>query len=312
MSGARIFATRSFLAELVNYDAGSVESEAGVPGSSRHAAAARRPRHRRHAARELRSVATNIVSTYSPLVDSPRDAIHLAEIGGTGKLGVCLDERRSSIGAMTDWFARPVLHVSNVEASLRFYVDRLGFTVAWRYLEDRSAARRSSRSWKLRRHILRPVAGEGRQRSDVGLADNGSHLMLVIGATPSVGHEQHGQIAHRRIVPRSRDGQESSRTWNSPCTGSPTTATTSGLSGSLATSTAQATVTLPPGAGIVTATATFNVGSSQGAALSPATSPLIDGERPQQVEVVAMADGTSRTYLLSRSGARFELGRTAR
>jgi catechol 2,3-dioxygenase-like lactoylglutathione lyase family enzyme len=37
---------------------------------------------------------------------------------------------------MADWFARPVLHVSNVEASLRFYVDRLGFTVAWRYEEE--------------------------------------------------------------------------------------------------------------------------------------------------------------------------------
>src|SRR5262245_26299518 len=33
---------------------------------------------------------------------------------------------------MTEWFARPVLHVSNVEASVRFYVDRLGFTVPWR------------------------------------------------------------------------------------------------------------------------------------------------------------------------------------
>ena len=33
---------------------------------------------------------------------------------------------------MTEWFARPVLHVSNVQASLRFYVDRLGFTVPWR------------------------------------------------------------------------------------------------------------------------------------------------------------------------------------
>ena len=29
---------------------------------------------------------------------------------------------------MTDWFARPVLHVADVEVSLRFYVDRLGFT----------------------------------------------------------------------------------------------------------------------------------------------------------------------------------------
>ena len=33
---------------------------------------------------------------------------------------------------MTEWFARPVLHVSNVEASLRFYVDQLGFKVPWR------------------------------------------------------------------------------------------------------------------------------------------------------------------------------------
>ena len=37
---------------------------------------------------------------------------------------------------MTDWFARPVLHVSNVEASVRFYVDRLGFNCAWRYDDD--------------------------------------------------------------------------------------------------------------------------------------------------------------------------------
>ena len=37
---------------------------------------------------------------------------------------------------MTDWFARPVLHVTDVEASLRFYVDRLGFTNPWRYEED--------------------------------------------------------------------------------------------------------------------------------------------------------------------------------
>jgi len=37
---------------------------------------------------------------------------------------------------LTEWFARPVLHVSNVEASLRFYVDRLGFTVPWRFDDD--------------------------------------------------------------------------------------------------------------------------------------------------------------------------------
>jgi catechol 2,3-dioxygenase-like lactoylglutathione lyase family enzyme len=37
---------------------------------------------------------------------------------------------------MTDWFARPVLHVKDVEASIRFYVNRLGFTSPWRHNED--------------------------------------------------------------------------------------------------------------------------------------------------------------------------------
>jgi catechol 2,3-dioxygenase-like lactoylglutathione lyase family enzyme len=37
---------------------------------------------------------------------------------------------------MTGWFARPVLHVTDVEASLGFYVDRLGFTCPWRYEDD--------------------------------------------------------------------------------------------------------------------------------------------------------------------------------
>ena len=40
---------------------------------------------------------------------------------------------------VTDWFARPVLHVTDVEASLRFYVDQLGFTNPWRYDEDGKA-----------------------------------------------------------------------------------------------------------------------------------------------------------------------------
>ena len=37
---------------------------------------------------------------------------------------------------MTDWFARPILHVKDVDASLRFYLDRLGFTSPWRYDEE--------------------------------------------------------------------------------------------------------------------------------------------------------------------------------
>ena len=37
---------------------------------------------------------------------------------------------------MTDWFGRPILHVTDVEAALGFYVDQLGFTSPWRYEED--------------------------------------------------------------------------------------------------------------------------------------------------------------------------------
>jgi len=37
---------------------------------------------------------------------------------------------------MADWFARPVLHVTDVDASLRFYIEHLGFTSPWRYSED--------------------------------------------------------------------------------------------------------------------------------------------------------------------------------
>jgi uncharacterized glyoxalase superfamily protein PhnB len=37
---------------------------------------------------------------------------------------------------MTDWFARPILHVTDVVASMRFYVERLGFTNPWHHDED--------------------------------------------------------------------------------------------------------------------------------------------------------------------------------
>jgi catechol 2,3-dioxygenase-like lactoylglutathione lyase family enzyme len=37
---------------------------------------------------------------------------------------------------LVDWWARPVLHVTDVEVSVRFYVDCLGFTTAWRHEEE--------------------------------------------------------------------------------------------------------------------------------------------------------------------------------
>ena len=40
---------------------------------------------------------------------------------------------------MTEWFARPVLHVTDVDTSVRFYVERLGFSSAWSYQENGGA-----------------------------------------------------------------------------------------------------------------------------------------------------------------------------
>ena len=40
---------------------------------------------------------------------------------------------------MKNWFARPVLHVTDVESSVRFYVNRLGFTSPWRHEEGGKA-----------------------------------------------------------------------------------------------------------------------------------------------------------------------------
>lgn len=37
---------------------------------------------------------------------------------------------------MTDWYARPVLHVADVQASADFYCDKLGFHEEWHHVED--------------------------------------------------------------------------------------------------------------------------------------------------------------------------------
>ena len=40
---------------------------------------------------------------------------------------------------VTDWFARPILNVTDVEIALRFYIGQLGFTCPWRFDEDGKA-----------------------------------------------------------------------------------------------------------------------------------------------------------------------------
>ena len=40
---------------------------------------------------------------------------------------------------MSDWFARPVLFVSDIDRSVDFYVRQLGFVQSWRYEEEGKA-----------------------------------------------------------------------------------------------------------------------------------------------------------------------------
>lgn len=66
---------------------------------------------------------------------------------------------------MTDGFPRSVLHVTDVEASLRFYVDRASPALALR--RGWQSERRTGRSRGLRPYFCRPLAGEGWQGADV-------------------------------------------------------------------------------------------------------------------------------------------------
>jgi len=91
-----------------------------------------------------------------------------------------------------------------------------------------------------------------------------------------------------------------------PALGEPTTTTTTLQQGTFQESTAIAMVTLPPGAGVLSATATFNIGGGGGQ--QALNGVRFDGELAQRMEVVTQPDGTSKTFVIARSGARFEIG----
>jgi len=94
---------------------------------------------------------------------------------------------------MTDWFARPVLQVRDVETSLCFYADRLGFAGPW-------ATKR----------MAKHVAQIERQDCALILADTwpekiGKVLVFIsLNADPA---EQNGGRAARRTRGQGRSGQ---------------------------------------------------------------------------------------------------------
>jgi len=86
-----------------------------------------------------------------------------------------------------------------------------------------------------------------------------------------------------------------------PGAGARTTVASSGITGTQAAGTASASVTLPDGMSVISATATFAL--PQTASAQPL---LIDGERVERVEVAAVYGGASEVTYITRSGRRLK------
>jgi hypothetical protein len=87
-----------------------------------------------------------------------------------------------------------------------------------------------------------------------------------------------------------------------PVIGSATAAASSALSGSNESSTASASLTIPTGAGVITAVTSFPVTTAMLDRL-----PAIPGLRPTAIEVTAEANGASRTFVIGADARRVEL-----
>ncbi len=89
-----------------------------------------------------------------------------------------------------------------------------------------------------------------------------------------------------------------------PLAGAFTEATSSEFSGT-GPYTATALVAIPPGYGSVHASTSYSVSQGQLAAMGLRNIPMIDGDVPDRVEVVAQGGGASEVYLLTPGGRRY-------
>ena len=69
--------------------------------------------------------------------------------------------RNSSLSV--EWYPRAVLFVADIDRTLDFYVNRLGFTEQWHFRGRRHTTCRRGRPPRLCAHLLYRVAGQGRQ-----------------------------------------------------------------------------------------------------------------------------------------------------
>lgn len=87
-----------------------------------------------------------------------------------------------------------------------------------------------------------------------------------------------------------------------PATGDATTANSSSLTGTAASSTASASLQIPPGVGVITAVTSFPVTTALLERL-----PFVPGLTPTNIEVTADADGTSRVFMVGAQARRVEV-----
>lgn len=87
-----------------------------------------------------------------------------------------------------------------------------------------------------------------------------------------------------------------------PATGDSTTASSSSLTGTAASSTASASLQIPPGVGVITAITSFPVTTALLERL-----PFVPGLTPTAIEVTADAGGTSRVFMIGAEARRVEV-----
>ncbi len=86
-----------------------------------------------------------------------------------------------------------------------------------------------------------------------------------------------------------------------PARSAPVTVTTTGLAGTIENATASASISLPSGPSVLSASTSYTVTAAVGDALSM----FAQGERVEKVELAAAADGTSTVTLITVSGKKY-------
>ena len=106
---------------------------------------------------------TGLLATPGVCADQFRDVILSTRHRRTPNLR----PRQTGNNAMSkEWYARPVLFVTDIDRSVDFYVQRLGFKQSWRYDEQGTLSRKSANGARVASLAIFPVADGAWARPD--------------------------------------------------------------------------------------------------------------------------------------------------